>query len=222
MPDLIKIPSAAAEMQARFERPCIGFIGNDRPRAVEAIVSALLPFNFRLSNTEIVTTGSLADHKVIFRIPERGITFQFGAEEYRFTKDGSNWETANDDIQVLLAAEQALLEGSGVKVNRCVVTVAVQLQLLARPREEVLAPFFPEPLRTCLPEGSADTFAAHLKWATGDILIDFSTMFANGIFLRFSSQFDGHPPLPEILRKVRSDEDAIFAVLGVQEVSMEQ
>jgi hypothetical protein len=222
MPDLIKIPAASAEMQARFERPYIGFIGSDRPRAVEAVVSALMPFNFRLSNTELVTTGSLADHKVIFKLPDRGITFQFGAEEYRFTKDGSNWETANEDIRVLMAAEHALLEGTAAKVTRCLTTVAVHLQPLTKPREEVLAPFFPEPFRACMPEGKADTFAAHLKWANGDILIDFSTMFANGIFLRFSSQFDGHPPLAEILTKVRNDEEAIFAILGVQEASAEQ
>ena len=149
MPDMIKIPAASAEMQARFERPYIGFIGSDRPRAVEAVVSALMPFNFRLSNTELVTTGSVADHKVIFKLPDRGLTFQVGAEEYRFTKDGSNWETANEDIRVLMAAEHALLEGTVAKVTRCLTTVAVQLQLLTKPREEVLAPFFPEPFRAC-------------------------------------------------------------------------
>jgi hypothetical protein len=73
MPELIKIPLASAEYQARFERPYIGFIGHDRPRAFEAVLTALLPFTLRLANTEIVTTGTPADHKTIFRIPERGI-----------------------------------------------------------------------------------------------------------------------------------------------------
>ncbi len=222
MPDLIKIPSAAAEIQARFERPCIGFIGADRPRVVEAIVSALLPFNFHLPNTEVVTTGSLADHKVIFKIPERGINFQFGAEEYRFTKEGSTWETAEDDTEVFLAGEHALLEGNSVKVTRCTVIVAVHLQLLTRPRDEVLAPFFPEPFRVLLTQSKAESFGAHLKWTTGDVLLDFSAVFANGIFLRFSSQFEGHPPVSEILTKVRSDGEAIFAILGVQEASGDQ
>jgi len=52
-------------------------------------VDALLPFNFHLANSDIVTTGSLADQKVNFRIPDRGITIHVTAEEYRFTKEGS-------------------------------------------------------------------------------------------------------------------------------------
>ncbi len=46
MPDLVKIPLSSAEYQARFERPVIGFVGADRPRAVEAVIDALLPFGF--------------------------------------------------------------------------------------------------------------------------------------------------------------------------------
>ena len=53
MPALVKIPLASAEYQARFERPYVGFIANDRPRAFEAVVAALLPFNLRLAHTEI-------------------------------------------------------------------------------------------------------------------------------------------------------------------------
>ncbi len=57
MPDLVKIPLSSAEYQARFERPVIGFVGADRPRAVEAVIDALLPFGFRLANSEVVTTA---------------------------------------------------------------------------------------------------------------------------------------------------------------------
>src|SRR5438132_3471915 len=119
MVELIKIPMANTDYQARFERPYIGFIGQERARAFEAVLTALLPFNIRLENTEFVTTGTPADHKTIFRIPERGISFQFGAEEYRFSKELSSWATAEEDGQILLAAERALMEGSGAKVASC-------------------------------------------------------------------------------------------------------
>ncbi len=216
MADLVKIPSAAAEYQARFERPCIGFIGSDRPRVVEAIVDALLPFNFHLANSDIVTTGGLADQKVNFRIPDRGIAIHFTAEEYRFTKEGSSWATAEDDSKVLLAAEQALLEGSSAKVSQCMVTLAMHLQLLTKPREEVLAPFIPEPFRTWTGR-KAISYGNHLKWPEGDMLLDFSAVYANGIFLKVTSLFAGHPPIQEILAKVQSDENAVFQLLGVQE-----
>ena len=130
MADLVKIPLASVEYQARFEQPYIGFIGLERPRAFEAVFTALLPFNLRLENTEVVTTGTPADHKTIFRIPERGISFQFAAEDYRFNKEGAFWAEAEKDGEIFIAAEHALLEGSNAKVRLCIVTVAMHLQAL--------------------------------------------------------------------------------------------
>ena len=219
MPDLIKIPLASTEIQARFEQPCIGFIGLDRPRAVEAIVSALLPFNFRLANSDTVGVGNFAEQKTTFKIPERGITFQFGAEDFRFTKEGSYWETAQEDAEVLVAAEQALMQGSSAKVKQSTINVAMHLQLLTRPRAEVMSPFFPEPFRALLKDSNASTYGTHLKWATGDVLLDFSAAYANGLFVRFSSQLEGYPPLIELLTTLRKNEDEIFSILGVQEAN---
>src|SRR5262245_48780278 len=124
MAELVKILLAGVEYRAYFERPYVGFITDGRMRAFEAIFNALLPFKIRLANTEFVETGTPADHKTIFRIPDRWITFQFGAEEYRFNKELASWATADDDGQVLLAAERALLEGSGAKVASCAVMVS--------------------------------------------------------------------------------------------------
>jgi hypothetical protein len=217
MPHLIKIPAASVEYQARFARPCIGFIGTDRPRAAEAIVDALLPFNFQLANSESASLGNLAAHKVSFKLPERGISLYFSAEEYRFSKDGANWETAEEDGQVLVAAERALLDGSTARVALCTVNLGMHLQLLTTPREEVLAPFVPEPFRHFLVERKANTYGNHLKWATGDLLLDFSLLFANSIFVRFSAQFDGHPPVSEIMAAVRREQHTIFQILDVRE-----
>ena len=77
MAELVKIPVSNTEYQAYFERPCISFIGDGRQKAFEAVFTALLHFNLRLENTEIVTTGTLADHKV-FRIPN--VEFAFSSE----------------------------------------------------------------------------------------------------------------------------------------------
>jgi len=217
MPEQVKIPMANAEYLARFDRPYVGLIAWDMARILEAIVLALLPFKFRLANTEVVTAGTPADHKVIFKIPERGISFQFGAEEYRFAKEGSSWTTMDEDSQVLMAAEQALLGNSGAKIQSCTIAIAMHLQPLAKTREELLAPFAPEPFRTLMAKRHVETFGNHLKWADGDVLLDFSIPFANGIFLRLSSQFSGLPPLPDILAKVRSDEAAVFEALGIEE-----
>lgn len=219
MSESVKIPFASTDYQARFEHPYVGFIGLDRPRAFEAVLTALLPFNIRLTDTDIVTTGTPADHKTIFRIPARGIGFHFGAEEYRFSKELSSWATAEEDSQILLAAEHALLEGSNAKVASCTVTVAMHLQPLIKQREEILAPFIPGPFKILTPQRPLQSHASHCVFADGDILLDFSLGFVNGIFLRFSSHFHGHPPLPEIFAKVRSDQATWFKMLDVEEIA---
>jgi hypothetical protein len=219
MAELVRIPLASSEYQARFERPYIGFISHDRTGAFEAVLTALLPFNLRLANTEMVSTGTPADHKAIFRIPERGIRFEFGAEEYRLSKEASSWATADDDGQILLAAERALMEGSGANVTSCMVIVAMHLQPLTKLREEILAPFVPEPFKAFMTQRQTRTYGNHLIFADGDVLLDFSVGFANGIFLRFSSHFNGHPPLSEVLAKVRSDQAALFGILGIEEAT---
>ena len=217
MAELVKIPFASAEYQALFERPHIAFIGRDLARAFEEVFAVLSSFNFLLANTEIVNTGKPSDHKAIFRIPERGISFQFGAEGYRFSKEFSSWATADDDGQILLAAERALMEGSGAKVASCSAIVGMHLQPLTKPREEILAPFIPEPFKIFMTQRQTQSYATHCIFTDGDVLLDFSVGFANGIFLRFSSRFNGHPPLSEVLAKVRSDQDTLFRILGVEE-----
>ena len=220
MSELVKIPAASSEYVARFDRPYVGFIFDDRPKVFERIVTALLPFNYRLANTELVTTGTPADHKVIFRIPERGISFQFGAEEYRFGKEGSSWATAAEDTEVWSAAEAALLTESGAKIGSCSIALGMHLQLLSKTRDQVLAPFMPEPFKQLLIERQAQTFGCHMRFADGgDLLLDYSLLYANGIFLRLSSQFRGRPPGPDILAKVRSDQDKVFGMLGIQEAA---
>ena len=219
MSELVKIPIASAEYLARFDRPYIGLLTDARPKVFEAVVDALLPFNFRLANTEIVTVGNPAEHKVIFRLPDRAIAFEFGAEQYRFTKDQSSWVTASDDVQVLRAAQRALLDGSGAKIALSTVTIAMHMQPLVKPREQILAPFLPEPFKNLMAERKVQTFGNHLKWADGDVLLDFSLALANGIFVRLSSQFQGQPPLEEMLTKIRNDEKTLFGILGVEEAT---
>jgi hypothetical protein len=218
MPSLIKILYSTAEYQARFARPAIQLIA-EKAGPVQAVVDALLPFGFQFANTE--TGGVLAAHRTTFRIPERSIVFQFGAEECRFTKDASNWATAEEDIKVLAAAESAVL-AQGAEVTARSVTVAMHLQLLETPRAEILSRFSPEPLYKNVPEGYQPTqFAVAVKLVHGSILVDHSATVANGIFVRVTSEFDATPSLLEIMAKVRLDEQFLFGVLDVEEVNHE-
>jgi hypothetical protein len=56
MAELVQIPLANAEYVARFERPYIGFIANERARVIEVVFNALLPFNMRLADIDTVNS----------------------------------------------------------------------------------------------------------------------------------------------------------------------
>lgn len=219
MPELIKIPAATAEVVARFDRPYIGLLVTDRARVFEAIMMALLPFNFQLANTEIVSTGKPAEEKLIFRIPDRGITFQFGAEEYRFTKEGSSWSTAPEDVEVWGAAENALLKEGGAKIASCTVNLGMHIVPLSKTRDEVIAPFISAPFKQ-FSDRQTKAFGFHIRFADGgEVLLDHSLGYANGVFLRLSSRIEGAPHLAEILARVRNDEEQVFKMLDVQDAT---
>lgn len=216
MPELVKIPAATAEVVARFDRPYVGLVISDRAKVFEALVTALLPFGFRLANTEIVTGGKPAEERVVFRIPERGIAFQFGAEEYRFTKDGAAWSTAAEDGAVWNAAETALLIESGAAVASCTVTLAMHLLPLSKTRDEVIAPFISDPFKQ-LTDKKAKAFGAHIRFADGgEVLLDYSLLYANGIFLRLSSELGGKPAIPDIFARMRNEQQQVLKILDLR------
>ncbi len=214
MPSLIKIPYSTVEFQARFARPVIKLIAGNA-EVVQCAIDALLPFGFQFANME--TQGTPTTHKTILRLPERNIVFQFGADGCTFTKDTANWQTAEEDLKVLMAAESSML-AQGAEVVARTVTVAMHLQLLETPREEILARFTPPPfLGNLPPEYRPIQFAGVVKFPSGSILFDNSATVANGIFVRFSSDFDGAGSLQGVMARVRRDEEFVFSMLDVQE-----
>jgi hypothetical protein len=221
MPELVKIPAATADIVMRFDRPYIGLLVGEKVKVFEALVTALLPFGFRLANTEIIAGGKPAEERVVIRIPERGITFQFGAEEYQLTKDGAAWSTAAEDAAVWNAAETAFITGSRAVVVSCTATLAVHLLPLSKTRAEVIAPFISAPFNQ-LADKQPKAFGAHIRFADGgEVLFDYSVPYANGIFLRLSTHLEGKPSIPDILAKMRTEQQHVLKILDVRDETEE-
>jgi len=73
-------------------------------------------------------------------------------------------------------------------------------------------------LRAIVADHPGSTYGNNLKTPAGEVvLLDFSAVFANGIFLQFSSVFPGRPPVTEIMTKIRHDEMALFKLLNIEE-----
>ena len=214
MPSLIKIPYSTVEYQARFAGPVVKLIAG-QAEVIQAVVDALLPFGFQFMNME--TQGTLANYNTILRLPGRNIVFQYGADGCTFTKDSSSWQTTEEDLRVLIAARSAVL-AQGAEVGAQTVTLAMHLQLLETPREDILTRFTPPPLRAELSsEYKPIEFAGAAKFSHGSLLFDYSATVANGIFVRFISRFDGKASLEDIVVRVRKDEAFVFTLLDVQE-----
>lgn len=218
MPEKVRIPQAVGEITVQFATPRIDLIGSAMSATVERIADAWIPFGFRLRDLEILSTGAPVDHGVSFKLPSEGIQFQFGAEKYVYRKEQASLMGAEKDLAPLLAAEGVLLAGKMENVSSCVARVAMHLQVETCTTHELLAPLFPAPLRNILGDSPPMSFGNHLVWDGGDLLVDFSVPFANAIFVRFSTHFDGKPEVAEMLSQVRRKHAAILEALGVEEV----
>ena len=131
MAELVKIPLASAEYQARFERPILvslALTGREPLRLS-------LPHYCLLISVWRIRKLSRQEHQPIIRrfLEFQNAGFAFNSEQRNTgsTKSASSWTTADEDGQILLAAEHALMEGSGAKVASCMVTVAMHLQPLS-------------------------------------------------------------------------------------------
>jgi len=215
MPSLIRIPYCTAEIQARFARPVIQLIA-DKAAPFQAVVDALLPFDFDFENTE-ANGAALAQHRSTFRIPARNIAFEFGAQSYKFVKDASTWDTAEEDLKVVQAGEEALIS-QGAEIASRSITVGMHVQLLETPRADILSPFAPKPFfgQDIPPEYKPEQFGFSLKLPKGFVIVDYSRTVANGIFVRITADSAGYVSLQDVAKKIRQDEQFLAKILDLQ------
>jgi hypothetical protein len=222
MAELVKIPLSEAFYVGRYARPDGGFFFARRQKVFEAVLDAWIPAGLKLANVEAnLGSTNVGEHKITFKLPQRRITLQLGPEEYTFRKEGSSWETAQADALLWERAEAAILNESEVEIASGQATVAMHLEPTTKQREEILAAFVPDRLQGIATDRQANAFGSHLRFPDGEILIDFSVVVPNGIYVRFSSFFKGRQPMKAVLEKLYADEHSYFALLGVAEDTQE-
>src|ERR1700730_17073906 len=104
------------EVEIEFEEPNIK-VWLDRIAIVEAVYAALRPWNISVDDIEVIQTGKPSEQGVKFKIPEKRASFFFGAGACRFTRDSTNWQTAEETIQILDAALKAFNEHSYTRIK---------------------------------------------------------------------------------------------------------
>jgi hypothetical protein len=215
MPELVTIPISYFEVTFDFENPSIK-LWLDRAEAVQAMFSALKPWDIFVDDVDAITTGKPSEQGVKFKLPAKRSSFFFGPALCKFTRDATNWSLAEETIQILDAAMSALLSTTNIIVAKQKTVIALHLQPKTAPFFEILRPFVPSPLAALEP-GPMKTMAAVAKWDKRKVTIDGSGQVANGIFLRFEREFAGKVSYTEIAEQLKADEDALFSMLGIIE-----
>ncbi|MBB5057739.1 hypothetical protein HDF16_002445 [Granulicella aggregans] len=215
MPELVTIPISYFEVTFDFEDPSIK-LWLDRAEVVQAMFTALKPWDIDVDDVDAITTGKPSEQGVKFKLPAKRSTFFFGPALCKFTRDATNWSLAEETIQILDAAMSALLATASVSVAAQKTVIALHLQPKTAPFFEILKPFVPSPL-AALEADAIKTMAAVAKWNKRRVTIDGSGQVANGIFLRFEREFAGNVSYKEIADQLMADEGALFEMLGIKE-----
>lgn len=215
MPEIVKIPISYFEIEMEYRTPDFK-MWLDRIDVVQAVYSALQPWGVKVDDLEIVSTGLPSEQGIKFKIPQKLSTFFFGPAGCKFTRDGTNWDTAQETIQILDSSLSALLGHSQAEIIKRKTVIALHAQMINAPFIQILSPFIPHQL-AALESDKPKTMATVIKWEKRKVTIDGSGQLANGIFIRFEHEFDGTASYDEIARQLWTDEKNIFDVLGIQE-----
>lgn len=82
----------------------------------------------QFDDTDVIQIGKPSDQGVKFRIPGKRASFFFSAAACRFTRDSTNWETAEETIQILDAALVAFNQHANTTIKTFKAAVALHVQ----------------------------------------------------------------------------------------------
>lgn len=214
MPELISIPIASFEATFKYKDTNV-MLWLDRANVVQALFTALKPWDVDVDNVEIISVGKPSEQGIRFKLPSKRIAFFFSAAVSSFTKDNADWESAEETITIMDLAFSTLAKSAKIEVATIETVIALHMQPKTLPFMKILGPFVPPQLATL--NGEIRSMASIIKWDKRKVIIDGSGQVANGVFLRFDREFDGTATYKEIAEQLRADEEVLFAMLGVKE-----
>ncbi len=215
MPEIVTTPISYFEVEMEYAEPDLK-MWLDRANIVRAVYSSLKPWGVTVDDVEIIQTGKPSEQGIKFKIPKKLSSFFFGPSYCKFTRDNTDWSIAEETIQMITAATDALLTETGATVVKRKTAIVLHAQPKTLPFIQIIGPLIPKQLADLEP-GPVKTMATIVVWENRKMTIDGSGSLANGIFLRFEREFDGSIAYEELAHQLKTDEDQIFALLGIME-----
>ncbi|HME08150.1 MAG TPA: hypothetical protein VKG25_13935 [Bryobacteraceae bacterium] len=215
MPELVTIPVSFLEVTIDYEKADIRLLA-DRAHVVQGIFEALLPWNAKIDDIEVLNSGKNSEQGVMFRVPQKRVAFFVGASLCRFSRDDVAWHLADETVTIFEAAVNPLTKLGGVVLGMKKTAVGLHLQPRAIPFMELLRPFVPTQLAT-LESDTIQSAATVVKWANRRVTIDGSASVANAIFIKLEREFAGDIPFGAIADQLSKDEQELLEIIGVKE-----
>lgn len=215
MAEPVTIPISYFEVAADYERPQFQ-LWLDRAAVISAVFDALHSWEPTIDDVAAIITGKTSEQGFTIKLPLKRVSFFFGAASCKFTRENSDWQSAEETIAIFDAGISALIHAAGVNLGPKRAVIALHLQPKSVPFIGLLSPFIP-PQLAALEAEPATTMATVAKWPYRKITIDGSGLVANAIFLRFEREFPTTASYDEMARQLRKDEEDLFTLLGVEE-----
>lgn len=217
MPEKVNIPISVFEYVADYTRPVIS-IWMDRAVLVQSMFDAFQRWKLDVNDIEPITTGKPSEQGIKIKLPGLRVSFFFGPSSCKLTRDGVDWTTTGETIEILATALNTLTKSSDVRLRNQKTVVALHIQPTTKTFVEILMPFLSPDIKT-LRDGEIKTGASIVKWDSGKITLDGSGIVPNAIYLRFEHEFDVETSFEEMADVIRKEENALFALLGIEDDS---
>jgi hypothetical protein len=208
------VPNTYFEVTMDYEIPSAR-IWLDRAEIVQELFAAFQRWNMSIDDTEVLQTGKPSEQGLKFKIPSKAASFFVGVASCKFSRDNTNWETAEETIDLLDTGLSALIAVTGINIKNRKTLIAMHAQPKTSPFIRFIEPLI-APQVTSMESGDVTTVAIVVKWDNRRVTIDGSGLLANGIFIRIERDFTPDIPYPEIAKQLNADEDQVFAMLGLE------
>jgi hypothetical protein len=215
-----EIPQSVLEYTLVFASPIIQ-VGEARTVLVMAALDALKPWGFALDGVETrLRSDKLSEHAIIFRrtkpaAPSMSLTLFY--DKIFISAENLDWDSADDFIRAASAGVEAVKSASNPTVKAQHLVVGIHIQLKDRQRAEVVKPLLSrEALR--LIDGDLKFPGVIVTGDKLNVIIEASLVYANGLWVRLFREHPGNVTLQELAAVLRTDEERLFEVLGLEGV----
>jgi len=214
MPERVTIPISVLDYSCDFIRPIIS-IWMDRALLVQSMFDALLKWNIDVNEVDPINTGKPSEQGIKIKLPEKRVTFFFGASGCKFKRESVDWATAEETIEILQTCLTTLFAVTKAEMSNQKIALHLHLQPSTKNFVDLLRPFLSSEL-IGMRDAKLKTGASIVVWEDGKVTFDGSAALANGVYIKYEREFDKTATFEMMAKELHSGEEVLFRLLDVE------